>query len=892
MTTQNTDINNNALSLREVADLTSNLTGQPLAIIINPSTDSSIFAGETFELRVTVTNQGNKGAIIHIYIDESSGILRQWCTFCEESLALANNSSGEVVFEIPIPVNATPNNYPYLLVIDAPKHYPEYTPIRHQARLQILPALQSAIRVNDPSFVVLPSTSVNNPATIELGQSFDVKITVQNRSERVDRFRLNCPDFPSDWFTIIYPEGIVELGLITEKNSLALNPGATGQITLRFQLPPDIKAGNYSPTIQLVSLNNLDLVLMDVVYLQVLPTYQLTPKLQTLIDKIKGDSGLFRLVLTNLGNTVRDISVSAKESRTNQLCQYQFTSDRIKILSQETAKIDLEIKPNKWWQRPWFGKGMPIEFYIDLEDNYQIPLTPNQLEGTLIWEPRPWWQLLLLSLVAVGAIGSLAFLIWWLFFRPPALPKIIGFTSVSSSYQEVAGDAIYLNWQISHPEQVKTIKIVGLSANDGSTLSQSITYDFSQGIPKILQPFCNTKPILNCQNVRTNARKAGSYVFQLESISKATGNRELALTNTIKIDPLPLPKIVAFQSTRPVYQEIENSPGINLNWKIVNPEQIQELRLIGRAFDGSVSSPVKVFNFKQGLPPELRGYCLSQLELVCRNFPTQIKTPGDYIFELSVVPKRNNGEEIVTQKTDLIKIKAYQSPIQIDSFKINGLDALPKYILKLEPNQPEKNLNIAWKVTGDKNTKVELLPAPGNVPLAGMIFYPLSQQTGTENIILRVTSASGQQISRSITVEKVAPFPNPSTSEKLRVPPPPTLQQPSSLNRTPLNSNQSPTSNPNQIPKPTNQSRQSPKSSTNNRFPEARETGSPSGIPRVLMPPQSNNNIAPEVTPSLPPPLPPPPLLNPHISGEMPIVKPTPILPKPPNPEEVPPQFD
>lgn len=891
MAKQFTDINHNALSLREPSDLTSNITGQPLAIIISPSTDSSIFAGETFELRVTVTNQGDKGAIIHIYIDESSGMLRQWCTFAEESLALASNSSGEVVFEIPIPVNATPNSYNYLLVIDAPKHYPEYTPIRHQARLQILPALQSAIRVNDPTFAIVPSTSVNNPATIELEQPFDVKIVVQNRSERVDRFRLNCPDFPSDWFTVIYPEGIVELGLVTERNSLALNPGVTGEIQLRFQLPPDIKAGNYSPTIQLVSLNNSELILMDVVYLQVLPIYNLTAKLQTLIDTIKGDSGLFRVTLTNFGNTVRDVSLSAKESRAQQICNYNFTTEKIRISGQETAKIDLHIKPNKWWQRPWFGKGIPIEFYVDLEDNYQLPLTANQLEGTLIWEPRPWWQLLLLSLLAVGSIASLAFLIWWLFFRPPASPKIIGFTSVSSTYREVADDAIYLNWQINNPEQIKTIQITGLSANDGSTLSPTVTYDFSQGIPKILKPFCSIKPILNCQNVRTNARKAGSYVFQLERISKIDGTREIARTNTINIEPLPLPKITAFQSTQPIYQETDNNPGINLNWKIINPEQIQELRLIGRGSDGSVTSPLKVFNFKQGLPPELKGYCLSQPELVCRNIPTQTKLPGDYIFELLAIPKRNNGEEIVSQKTDLIKIKPYQSPIKIDSLQINASDALPKYIFRLDPNTSEKTLTISWKVTGDKNTKVELLPAPGNVPLSGMIFYPLSQQTGTETITLRVTSASGEQINRSITVEKVAPIPQPSIPEKLRVPPP-TVQQPSSLNRTSPNSNQSHSSHRNQVPKQTNQPSQSPNSSSNNRVPEVRETGSPAVISVPPTPPQSNAqsnmNIAPEVTPSLPP----PPLLNPHISGEVPTVKPTPILPKPPNPEEVPPQFD
>ncbi|HEY9864379.1 MAG TPA: hypothetical protein V6D21_09420, partial [Candidatus Obscuribacterales bacterium] len=90
---------------------------KPIALIINPSEDSSACAGEIFELRVTVTNQGNKGAVINIYIDETSGLLRQWCSHASESLALAENCSAEVVFYFAIPINATPENHSYLLVI-------------------------------------------------------------------------------------------------------------------------------------------------------------------------------------------------------------------------------------------------------------------------------------------------------------------------------------------------------------------------------------------------------------------------------------------------------------------------------------------------------------------------------------------------------------------------------------------------------------------------------------------------------------------------------------------------------------------------------------------------------------------------------------------------------
>lgn len=325
MVQQISQSNDHDLSRNNVTNLENSLSAKPLALIVNPSEDASAFAGETFELRVTVINQGNIGAVINIYIDETSGLLRQWCSSAYESLALANNCSAEVVFRFAIPINAASEDYSYLLVIDAPKHYPEHTPIHHKARLQILPPVQSALRVNDPTFTILPSTSSSQPLTIQPGQPLALNIIVNNCSSRVDRFRLTCADLPSEWFTIIYPEGLTELGLVGERENLALNPGAKGEILLRWQFPANVKAGNYSPTVRLTSLNDLNLVLIDVVYLQVISIYRLIPELQTMIGKVGQETGWFRLLLGNAGNTLRDISFTVQENAGKPICTYTFT---------------------------------------------------------------------------------------------------------------------------------------------------------------------------------------------------------------------------------------------------------------------------------------------------------------------------------------------------------------------------------------------------------------------------------------------------------------------------------------------------------------------------------------------------------------------------------------
>jgi hypothetical protein len=115
-----------------------------------------------------------------------------------------------------------------------------------------------------------------------------------------------------------------------------------------------------------------------------------------------------------------------------------------------------------------------------------------------VWEPRPWWQFLLLILTGLGTLAAIAFLIWWLFFKPPAAPKIIEFTSDNPSYKEVDGDFIRLNWQIRNPQQIQSLSVTGLSAN-GTASVQPRTYDFSKGIPNDLKQFCLIRTVLICK---------------------------------------------------------------------------------------------------------------------------------------------------------------------------------------------------------------------------------------------------------------------------------------------------------------------------------------------------------------------------------------------------------
>lgn len=748
--------------------------GSPLGLILNPSGNYAVVAGSTFELCVTVSNQGNQSALIDIYIDETSQLF-EWCIAPKERLALGSNSSSEVIFQFQVPSAATPGTYSYLLVVDAPQHYPEDTPIRHQARLQVLPPAETTVRVSDPTFTLIPSTSSVSPALVQPGTVQVMRVLVHNRSDRVDRFRLSCTDLPTPWFSVVYPEGIEFLGVVSATDGLNLNPGDRGEIQLLLNIPSDAEAGRYFPTVRLYSVNNPDLVLLDVVYLQIRPVYVLNVELRSLVSKVRRKEGVYELRLTNVGNTERNILITAFSADEEDVCSYSVVPTQLRILPKTGAISAVRVQPVKWWRRPLFGAGRIINFRVELEDVEQLPLPNDMPQGTLIWEARPWWQLVLFLLLTLGTVAALIFLIWWLFIRPPSPPKIAQFASEDTFYSEADGDFIRLNWEIRNPRQIETLNIAGQS-QEGTADVQPLIYNFRRGIPDELKNNCALQVVLICKNVRTDARRAGDYVFELKVFSKRQKDipSDTVKSNPIKIEPIALPKILEFSSTKPVYQEaaqfsLATNGGqrttdirdntIALNWNVINLDQLKELRLIGRNAEGTIISPLKRYDFSNGVPEALKEFCSIEATLVCKNVLTNAKSAGDYVFELTTVTQKGVGEPAESKKTDAIKIQP--QPPRIVEFKINGKEAFPKYLIEISRDRKPTILTISWRVLGGKDLKVELMPAPGTVPAIGAMPYILSQQANTETLTLQVTNSAGQQVSRSVTLETVAPPPPP-----------------------------------------------------------------------------------------------------------------------------------
>lgn len=793
------------------SDASAAIAACPIATIVSPSGQHAIEAGSTVELSVIVHNRGAHNALIDVYLSDVSQIVMQWCSNPFQRLALIAGQSSEVLFQLQVPLQIPPEVYPYQVVVDAPDHYPEDTPIQYDQRIQVIPKYQTTVEVNDPTFTVQPITRSNQPLLMQPGGSVEVALMVYNRSDRVDRFRLTCPDLAPNWYHIRYPEGFETVGLVRDADSLELNPRSTGEIRLTITLPIHALAGQHAPTLRLHSANNPDLVLLDILYLEVAPHYLLTTELKTLVSTVKHQAGLYWIRLNNGGNTARRVRLRARVlDEATDICRFHWAevtqgekvariesyatptpdtavSPVIQVLPNESITMSLGIQPYPARKRPFRGGGQVFNFMVELDDEQALPLTQDALQGGVVWQPRPWWHLMLLLLLGAGMLTLVGFPLW-LLLRPPAPAEILEFSSAEVSYQEMDGMPIRLNWHISQPKQVQIVELVGRSPTDDAIVSPSVTFDFSDGIPAQLKPFCISGAQLVCHNVPTDAYRAGLYRFDLE-VNTRRGRRHQQNTQTlnrqtapITILPTPLPDITTFEPTQARYvaaiaPESSDSinrtlqtpstltPPIRLNWAIAHPEALHRLVLIGRDADQSpLISPIE-FDFSRGVPAELEDYCQLDGTLSCWNVPTPARNVGHYTFELQLFTRPDGADiertedALDTHITDPIKIERPSLSFAITSFAVNGESSQPKYVIPLNLEDPAPVIPITWSVDGDPEVTVELLPAPGTVSRQGAIAYPLSPQGGIETLTLRVTNQAGESISRSVTLETIPPLP-------------------------------------------------------------------------------------------------------------------------------------
>lgn len=751
---------------------------QPIGIILSSSGEDQTLPGETLEISVTVTNKGNQSAVIDVFLDELPAVIQSWCHVTQTRLALDPGQGEEVIFSFDTPENAISGAYRYWLVVDAPHHYPDSPPQRHEQTLQVLPSMETAVRVSDPTFAVEPITTLEKPAKTLPGNPLQFQIYVYNRADRVDRFRLTCNDLPEAWVDVHYPQGFQAPGLAVVEPHLDLNPGMDGVILLTITPPPDTLAETLLATLQLKSENNPELSLLEILYLNVQPIYQLDTRFRTLVSRIQRQPGLFSIQTHNQGNTPRTVEFDILGNRDKALCDYQIEPSQLTLAPQQTLTSEITVKPKHFWKRPLFGGGRVINFEVAAADPEQKPFSEVPMHGMVMWEARPWWQILPAMLLLLGSFLGLIWLAWWFFIRPPSPANVLRFAPEDTVYDASRGDTAHLGFEIEHYKRIQRIEIVGGSV-EGELLSGPIVFDLSKGLPSKLTEACvEQRYRLVCRNVRTDARRAGDYLFTMTLIPKPGRNaRQVeATTLPVVIAPAPFPKILEFGPTAAQYveaaptnsttdsqpeesfqQDWQDPHVARLNWRIEHPEQLQALKLIRNNEAGPVGEPI-IFDFKDGeLPEALASYCLLTVELVCNHVSTGVRQSGTYTFELVAIPTGERVEEEILASSEPITVQA--RPPQLLSFTLNGQPVEPSYLVPVSVATGEVTLELAWEAENNPGTQVMMSPAPGDVPIKGSLPIQLSPEPGEMLLALQVTNAAGEQITRSVSITTYNPTP-------------------------------------------------------------------------------------------------------------------------------------
>lgn len=737
----------------------------PLSIIINPPGIQYGMPGDIVSLYAVVINEGDQSAVIDLFFtfDEAFQKISGWSTSPRASLAVApKETSDEVTFNFKIPVDALAGTYDYTLVVDSPEHYPQDTPINFPGQLKVRLKEQTVIRASDPTFSIIPATNPNKPITYRLDEPLKVVIKVENRSEYVDRFRLICPDLDDNWFKISYPGSGFEGAGLFDVNALELNSYTEGEIFLEFRPPIDTLAGSYSPTVRLLSEKKPGLVLLDLIYINIPPNYQLGIELHTILGKVSHKNGAYELVISNQGNLIRELFFNAKSRDEEEICTYKFNPTELKLLPNTTDKTSLAVKPGLWWRRPLFGQPLLINFEVNITDKQSYPLANASPQATLSWKARPWWQFLLLILLGLGLFAGAAYIIWRILNPDPV--KIEYFSTDSPKIIE--GDEVTLNWKIDNFKRMQKLVVVTTQPPNNDI---GLNFD-KNSINKLIQPgnnnqnpFCNVtrQEELICNRVPTGIRNQGQYDFELQ-VSYLQGsslfNRRIQTdkqTAKVQIDKKPIAEVVDFKVDKPQYQAGEN---VFLSWTINNPLLLNKLIINSKTNNVPVGSPVTLVfengNFKD---PKLQKFCKEDKVLRC-TVPFPAPQPGTFTYDISAV----SGDKVNTKQAQN-PVEILPKPFKIAFFKINNTD-----------NSQQQNINlnegdlvtVSWKVEGE-NVSVNLSLNNGEVPQTGATRKIPVDLNFPRQITLEVTDKLGKRGSQKkgffVTVKpKPTPTPTPT----------------------------------------------------------------------------------------------------------------------------------
>lgn len=201
-----------------------------------------------------------------------------------------------------------------------------------------------------------------------------------------------------------------------------------------------------------------------------------------------------------------------------------------------------------------------------------------------------------------------------------------------------------------------------------------------------------------------------------------------------RLRPPAPPKILAFAAEDTRY-EAANRDFARVGWQIQNPQQIEQLKITGYSDEGDIiSGPLSYDLSANRLPTNLESFCTQQqMALTCGNVRTDASAPGEYTFELSVIPKGNRQREPISQQANRITIVA-QPTATIETFyptanrylENDGLGSTSGISDNVTEVNQETGIPLNWSVTNIGSlSALKLIGRTPEGEMLGEILYEL-----------------------------------------------------------------------------------------------------------------------------------------------------------------------
>jgi hypothetical protein len=189
------------------------------------------------------------------------------------------------------------------------------------------------------------------------------------------------------------------------------------------------------------------------------------------------------------------------------------------------------------------------------------------------------------------------------------------------------------------------------------------------------------------------------------------------------------PYVIDFSPSGSQYT-VANQGSPDLNWQIRHPNQLSALIVRGYAPDGTLVSGPEEYDLSGSVPVSLLPYCeKTRQALTCRDVPTQVQEPGQYRFELTLLPRID---------LDLPPIQASSSLVTIADLPLpQVLELAPQQVIYSELGTPvsagaaslappvnEAGILVSWAVSHPETLQDLLLVVkqPGGGTLGGRRF--------------------------------------------------------------------------------------------------------------------------------------------------------------------------